>query len=60
MGEARIWSELEHANVMALAGYVMFYKHPCLIAEWERNGTVIEYVKKNAGCDHVELVSYSS
>lgn len=59
MKKTMIWSTLSHENIMPLEGLVIVNAFPGLMLEWEENGTVHDYVAKNAGCDYVKLVSCS-
>ncbi len=41
----RVWSRLEHANVVPLLGFVNDINGPGLVAPWYSNGDVIKFIK---------------
>ncbi len=45
--EVRLWSKLNHPNVLPLLGYCLEGPKsiPNLVSEWMKNGTVIDYMK---------------
>lgn len=44
--ELRIWSSLDHPNVLPLLGYVMHGSYPALISKRMVNGSLMNYMKK--------------
>jgi serine/threonine protein kinase len=46
--ELRLWANLNHPNVLAFLGFTLVERSPSLVSEWMDNGTVLEYVKRNA------------
>ncbi|TDL16161.1 kinase-like protein [Rickenella mellea] len=54
--ELRIWSDLEHPNVLPLLGFTLdFGPHPVFVTEWMSNGTVLDYVKANPAASVLQL-----
>ncbi|TDL14122.1 kinase-like protein, partial [Rickenella mellea] len=54
--ELRIWSDLDHRNVLPLLGYSLeFGPHPTFVTEWMSNGTVLDYVKVNPAASVLQL-----
>ena len=45
--EVRLWSKLDHPNVLPLLGYFFEGSKPIpnLVSEWMKNGTLIEYMR---------------
>lgn len=55
--EAKIWAKLDHPNILSFIGTSdVFQPQLALISPWMENGTVIQYVKINAGVDRRKLV----
>lgn len=54
--EVRLWSKLDHINVLPLMGYFLEGPKalPNLVSEWLENGTVIDYTR-NRPLDATEL-----
>jgi len=44
--ELRIWSSLDHPNVLPLLGYVMRGEYPALVSRWMANGSARSYMEK--------------
>ncbi|TDL13941.1 kinase-like protein, partial [Rickenella mellea] len=54
--ELRIWSDLDHPNILPLLGFSMeFGPHPTFVTEWMSNGTVLDYVKANPEASILQL-----
>ncbi|KLO08683.1 kinase-like protein [Schizopora paradoxa] len=43
--ELKIWSSLEHPNVLPLLGYIMHDKYPALISQWMSRGSLRKYIE---------------
>ncbi|TDL15432.1 kinase-like protein, partial [Rickenella mellea] len=55
--ELKIWSRLDHQNILRLWGYTLDDEEcPALISEWMTNGTVLSYLKLNPQVDLLDLV----
>ncbi|TDL14287.1 kinase-like protein, partial [Rickenella mellea] len=56
--ELKIWSRLNHQNVLQLRGYTLdcYGDFPALISEWMTNGTVRNYLEKNPEVDFFDMV----
>lgn len=55
--EAKIWAKLDHPYILSFIGTSdVFQPQLALISPWMENGTVIQYVKMNAGVDRRKLV----
>lgn len=53
----RVWSKLEHVNILPLLGFVLEKDGiPSFISEWMENGTVVEYIKNKSGVTVFEMV----
>ena len=56
--EIRVWSKLDHPNVLTFLGYALEGEdYPLLISEWMDNGTVKTYMKGHPECDVALMVS---
>ena len=47
MKEIRLWSKLNHPNILPLFGYLMDGDSPSIISEWMDNGTAKKYVSEH-------------
>ncbi len=54
--ELRIWSSLDHPNVLRLLGYVMHGPYPALVSQWMVNGSARNYMEKFPNTSVVRMV----
>lgn len=55
--ELKIWSRLDHQNILQLRGYTLDDgEFPALVSEWMTNGTMLEYLKLNPQVDLFDMV----
>jgi len=55
--ELRIWSSLDHPNVLPLLGYVMRGEYPALVSRWMANGSARSYMEKMPDVPVMQIVS---
>ena len=55
--EAVIWKHLHHPNITHFYGINTVLFPLCLVSEWMPLGTVISYLQKQPGSNHIDLVS---
>ncbi|TDL15872.1 kinase-like protein [Rickenella mellea] len=56
--ELKIWSRLDHQNVLKLRGYTLDdAKFPALVSEYMENGTMLNYLKLHPQVDILEMVN---
>ncbi|KDQ16010.1 hypothetical protein BOTBODRAFT_89006, partial [Botryobasidium botryosum FD-172 SS1] len=55
--EAKIWSQLNHPNVLPFLGLCTLGSVPYLVSPWMENGHVLDYVQKNSDVDRVRLLA---
>ncbi|KAG8687059.1 hypothetical protein FRC09_013723, partial [Ceratobasidium sp. 395] len=55
--EVYAWSKCKHPNVQPLLGLVMFQGHIGMIARWESNGSLPQYLERRADADRCTLSS---
>ncbi|KAG8764253.1 hypothetical protein FRC12_008216 [Ceratobasidium sp. 428] len=53
--EVYAWSKCKHPNVQPLLGLVMFRGHIGMIAAWESNGSLPQYLERRADADRCNL-----
>ncbi|KAG8724809.1 hypothetical protein FRC09_013770, partial [Ceratobasidium sp. 395] len=53
--EIYTWSKFKHPNVQALLGLVMFRVRIGMVALWESNGNLPQYLEQHAGTDRCTL-----
>ncbi|KAG8700559.1 hypothetical protein FRC09_005887 [Ceratobasidium sp. 395] len=58
--EVYTWSKCKHPNVQPLLGLVMFHGHIGMIARWESNGSLPQYLERRASADRCILSSQIS
>lgn len=57
--ELRIWSSLDHPNVLPLLGYVMHGSYPAFVSKWMVHGSLLKYMEKFPNMSIVRTVSAS-
>ena len=55
--EIRVWSRLDHPNILDFLGFTLEEGVPSLVSEWMEHGTSFNYVKNNLDCDITRIVS---
>ncbi|KAG8692071.1 hypothetical protein FRC09_011477, partial [Ceratobasidium sp. 395] len=55
--EVYAWSKCKHPNVQPLLGLTMFKGHIGMIARWESNGSLPQYLERRADADRCALSS---
>ncbi len=58
--ELRIWSSLDHPNVLPLLGYVMYGDYPALVSRWMVNGSLRNYIEMFPDTSVIRMVRGSS
>ncbi|KAL5524358.1 hypothetical protein ACEPAF_9498 [Sanghuangporus sanghuang] len=53
--EMKIWSRLDHPNILPFLGYMFEKDWPSLISEWMDNGTLKEFMEKQSKIDILHL-----
>ncbi|QRV92191.1 Tyrosine-protein kinase SPK-1 [Ceratobasidium sp. AG-Ba] len=53
--ELYAWSKCKHVNVQPLLGLTMFRGQIGMVAEWESNGSMPEYIERHPGADRCIL-----
>ncbi|KAG8955769.1 hypothetical protein FRC03_011085 [Tulasnella sp. 419] len=56
MREMRVWSQLQHSNIVPFLGYAFSGSFPCMIAPWYENGNAPEYIARTPDADRTQLV----
>ena len=54
--ELKIWTELNHRNVLPCLGFAEYNNSPTLVSEWMENGNVIEFLTNNINTDRLKMV----
>ena len=54
--ELKIWTELNHRNVLPCLGFAEYNNLPALVSEWMDNGNVTEFLTKSDNIDRLEMV----
>ena len=54
--ELKIWTELNHCNVLPCLGFAEYNSSPALVSEWMENGNVIEFLTNNINADRLKMV----
>ncbi|KAG8723617.1 hypothetical protein FRC09_002534 [Ceratobasidium sp. 395] len=55
--EVYTWSKCKHPNVQPLLGLVMFHGDIGMIAQWESNGSMTQYLERQADADRCALIA---
>ena len=55
--EIRVWSRLDHPNILGFLGYMLENGVPSLVSGWMENGTASKYVKNHPDCNLKQIVS---
>ncbi|KAG8774359.1 hypothetical protein FRC12_002030 [Ceratobasidium sp. 428] len=55
--EVYAWSKCKHPNVQPLLGLAMFRGHIGMIARWESNGSMSQYLERHADADRCIMAS---
>ncbi|KAF8678169.1 protein kinase [Rhizoctonia solani] len=56
--EIRVWSFLNHENVLPLLGLCVVNNELGMVSEFMPNGTIQEYIRNNPGVDRYQLAIY--
>ncbi|KAG8924321.1 hypothetical protein FRC02_010503 [Tulasnella sp. 418] len=56
MREMRVWSQLQHSNIVPFLGYAFSGNFPCMIAPWYENGSIPDYISKNPNANRTQMV----
>ncbi|KAG8955767.1 hypothetical protein FRC03_011083 [Tulasnella sp. 419] len=56
MREMRVWTQLQHDNIVPFLGYAFSGNFPCMIAPWYENGSIPDYIAKNPAVDRTQMV----
>ncbi|KAG8911699.1 hypothetical protein FRC02_006456, partial [Tulasnella sp. 418] len=56
MREMRVWSQLQHSNIVPFLGYAFSGSFPCMIAPWYENGSIPDYIARTPDADRTQLV----
>lgn len=55
--ELRIWTNLNHPNILPCLGFAVDGNSPRLVSQWMENGNLIQYLEKNPGTNRMDMVS---
>lgn len=61
--ELRVWSKVQHSNVLPLKGYKaeVITGAPCpslsFVTEWIEEGSMMQYIRRRAEVDNLSLVT---
>ena len=54
--ELKIWTELNHRNVLPCLGFAEYNNLPALVSEWMENGNVIKFLTNYENVNRLEMV----
>ncbi|KAG8943695.1 hypothetical protein FRC03_002352 [Tulasnella sp. 419] len=56
MREMRVWTQLEHENIVPFLGYAFSGDFPCMVAPWYENGNLPDYMSRFPDIDRTQMV----
>ncbi|KAG8941690.1 hypothetical protein FRC03_004195 [Tulasnella sp. 419] len=56
MREMKVWSQLNHGNIVPFLGYAFSGTFPCMIAPWYENGSLPDYISRYPNLDKTQMV----
>ena len=54
--ELRLWTNIEHDNVLQCLGFMEYNGFPALVSEWMENGNLIQFLSNNANANQLKMV----